>query len=146
LLIRLGSEFVARDDKKAAHSAASRLIQLARRGMCLGVFPEGTFVLEVGLRPFHLGAFLTATRAGLPVVPVVIRGSRGILPAHCWWPRPGRLHVEVLAPVSPEGRSGDDARRLRDAVRTHILEHCGEPDHLHVQKQHASQAIETSKS
>jgi 1-acyl-sn-glycerol-3-phosphate acyltransferase len=139
LLIRLGSEFVARSDKKAAHSAAARLIQLARRGVCLGVFPEGTFLREPGLRPFHLGAFLTATRTGLPVVPVVIHGSRDILPAHCWWPRPGSLHVEALAPVSPQGRSGDDARRLRDEVRARILEHCGEPDHLHVHATHAAQ-------
>lgn len=128
LLERLGSEFVNRFDKKAAQNTASRLIQLARNGACLGVFPEGTFKLEPGLRPFHLGAFLTATRARLPVVPVIIRGSRGILPAHCWWPRPGSLEVEVLAPVHPHGKSGDHARQLRHTVRNHILHACGEPD------------------
>ena len=128
LLRRLGSEFVQRFDKKKAHSAANRLIQLARGGACLGVFPEGTFKLEPGLRPFHLGAFLTATRAGLPVVPVAIRGTRPVLPAHSWWPRPGGIHVEVLTPVSPSGRSGDDARELRERVRAQILAVCGEPD------------------
>ena len=128
LLTRLGSEFVQRADKKAAGSAASRIIQKARNGACLGVFPEGTFVAEPGLRDFHLGAFLTATRVGLPVVPVVIRGSRQILPAHCWWPRTGALEVEILPAVSPHGRRGDDARELRRAVRKGILECCGEPD------------------
>lgn len=128
LLTRLGSEFVQRADKKAAGNAASRIIQKARNGACLGVFPEGTFVAEPGLRNFHLGAFLTATRVGLPVVPVVIRGSRRILPAHCWWPRAGALEVEVLPAVSPQGRGGDDAREQRRLVREEILKSCGEPD------------------
>ena len=128
LLTRLGSEFVDRGDKKAGHNTASRLIQKARIGACIGVFPEGTFKREPGLRPFHLGAFLTATRTGLPVAPVVIRGSRRILPAHRWWPRHGHLEIEVLPPVTPRGRLGDDARDLRKAVRARILMHCGEPD------------------
>lgn len=128
LLTRLGSEFVQRSDKKAAGNAASRIIQKARNGACLGVFPEGTFVREPGLRHFHLGAFLTATRVGMPVVPVVIRGSRQILPAHCWWPSAGALEVEVLPAVSPQGRRGDDARELRRAVRMEILGRCSEPD------------------
>ena len=146
LLTRLGSEFVQRFDKKAAHSAANRLIQLARGGACLGVFPEGTFKLEPGLRPFHLGAFLTATRAGLPVVPVVIRGTRHILPAHSWWPWPGVIDVEILPPVSPGGRGGDDARELRGEVRARILAACGEPDagDPHPEKPRAQRAAEAA--
>jgi 1-acyl-sn-glycerol-3-phosphate acyltransferase len=128
LLARLGSEFVQRSDKKAAGNAASRIIQKARNGACLGVFPEGTFVGAPGLRDFHLGAFLTATRVGMPVVPVVIRGTRHILPAHVWWPRGGSIEVEILPAVSPAGKRGDDARELRRAVRAKILECCGEPD------------------
>ncbi|MFI4920442.1 MAG: lysophospholipid acyltransferase family protein [Gammaproteobacteria bacterium] len=128
LLMRLGSEFVNRADKKSAQNTATRLIQLARNGACLGMFPEGTFKLEPGLRPFHLGAFLTATRAGMRVAPVAIRGARQILPAHCWWPRPGSLEVEVLTAVRPRGRLGDDARELRREVRERILHACGEPD------------------
>ncbi|HLW74683.1 MAG TPA: lysophospholipid acyltransferase family protein [Gammaproteobacteria bacterium] len=128
LLARLGSEFVERFDKKGAHSDASRLIKRARSGACLGVFPEGTFKRDPGLRPFHLGAFLTATRAGLPVAPVVIRGARAILPAGTWTPRHGHLEVEVLPAVIPRGRLGEHARDLRHTVRNHILKHCGEPD------------------
>lgn len=128
LLARLGSEFVERFDKKKGHSDASRLMQRARNGACLGVFPEGTFKREPGLRAFHLGAFLTATRAGLPVAPVVIRGARSILPAGTWMPRPGHIDVEVLPPVMPHGRLGDHARELSHRVRIRILRDCGEPD------------------
>lgn len=129
LLIRLGSEFVERFDTKTALNDATRLIQLARDGASLGVFPEGTFRKEPGLRAFHLGTFLAATRAGIPVVPVVIRGARAILPGETLRPRPGKVEVALLAPVMAGGKRGDDARALRDTVRANILMHCGEPDH-----------------
>jgi 1-acyl-sn-glycerol-3-phosphate acyltransferase len=128
LLVRLGSEFVDRFDKRAARSDASRLIQLARSGASLGIFPEGTFKAEPGLGNFHLGAFMAATRAGIPVVPVVIRGTRGILPADTLLPRAGRISVEILPALFPQGARGEDARALRDAARSCVLERCGEPD------------------
>jgi 1-acyl-sn-glycerol-3-phosphate acyltransferase len=129
MLSRLGSEFVERFDRKGAHRDASRLMKRTSEDSCLGVFPEGTFVLEPGLRDFHLGGFMAAVRAGLPVVPVAIRGTRHILPANCWRPRAGDLDVRILPPVAPQGRNGDAARQLRDAVRAAVLAHCGEPDH-----------------
>ncbi|MGH8281521.1 MAG: lysophospholipid acyltransferase family protein, partial [Gammaproteobacteria bacterium] len=138
LLVRLGSEFVERFDTKTALSDATRLIQLARDGVSLGVFPEGTFKPEPGLRAFHLGAFLAATRAGIPVVPVVIRGARDILPGETLRPRPGRVEVELLAPIMPAGKHGDDARALRDAVRASILAHCSELERVHAMPQHGS--------
>jgi 1-acyl-sn-glycerol-3-phosphate acyltransferase len=128
LLVRLGSEFVDRFDKRAARGDATRLIQLARDGVSLGIFPEGTFKAEPGLRNFHLGAFMAATRAGIPVVPVVIRGTRGILPADTLLPRAGRISVDILPPLFPQGARGEDARALRAAVRACVLERCGEPD------------------
>ena len=129
MLHRLGSEFGERFDKHAARKDASRLIQRSQDGACLGVFPEGTFLAEPGLRPFQLGGFMAAVRAGLPVVPVAIRGARHILPAHVWWPRAGDLEVEVLPALLPEARNGDEARRVRSEVRARILARCGEPDH-----------------
>lgn len=128
LLSRLGSEFVDRFDKQAAHSDAHRLIQLARKGASLGIFPEGTFKTQPGLRQFHLGAFMAATRTGIPVVPVAIRGTRTILPANTLRPRAGKIFVEVLPPLLPQGNRGEDARSLRDLARARVLERCGEPD------------------
>ncbi len=131
MLERLGSEFVERFDKHAARSDASRIIKRANEGSCLGVFPEGTFVAEPGLRAFHMGGFMAATRGGLPVVPIAIRGARRILPAHVWGPRRGDLEVQVLPAIQPAARNGDAARKLRDDVRAQVLIYCGEPDAAH---------------
>jgi 1-acyl-sn-glycerol-3-phosphate acyltransferase len=91
-------------------------------------FPEGGFERAPGLAPFHLGAFMAAAEAGLPVVPVALRGTRSILRADQWFPRRGRIVVTVGAPIRPPGTGFEAALRLRDATRAQILAHSGEPD------------------
>lgn len=135
LLVRLGSVFVERFNTRGAMLDGNRLIQFARQGVSLCVFPEGTFRVEPGLRAFHLGTFLAATRAGIPVVPVVIRGAREILPGETPWPRPGWVEIEVLAPIVPAGKRGEDARTLRDQVRAAILAQVSDVEREHAEPQ-----------
>lgn len=146
LLGRLGSEFVERFDTKAAKNDAHRLIHLARRGVSFGVFPEGTFRREPGLRTFHLGGFLAATRAGVPVVPIVIRGARAVLPADTLWPRAGWVEVEILPPVAPQGRNGEGARELCQAVRNAILAHSEAAERQSAQAQHGVPAATAGRN
>ena len=75
-LARLGTEFVERFDVKRSVEDANRMAALVARGRSLLVFPEGTFVASTGLLPFHLGAFLAAAGSSVPIVPVVVRGTR----------------------------------------------------------------------
>ena len=128
LLHRLGAEFVERFDVRAGNGDAARMIRNAQAGIALGVFPEGTFTREPGLRPFRRGAFVTAARAGLPVVPVALRGVRTALPAESWLPRRTTLTVIVGPPISPSGRDRAAVQKLSAITRQHILHHCGEPD------------------
>jgi 1-acyl-sn-glycerol-3-phosphate acyltransferase len=131
LLRRLGSEFVDRFDSHRGASDARRIFRKARRGDALAFFPEGTFYVEPGLRRFRTGAFAAAARADLPVVPVVIRGARRLLPAEQWLPRNGAIDVEITAPiVIPASTGGHRASRLLQAARGRILEHLDEPDKL----------------
>ncbi len=81
-----------------------------------------------GLQPFRMGAFLTAVKAGVPVVPVAIRGSRSLLREDTWFPRRTIVTVRVCRPIAPQGEDWDAAVALRDAVRAEILTYCGEPD------------------
>jgi 1-acyl-sn-glycerol-3-phosphate acyltransferase len=81
---------------------------------------------EPGLRRFHNGAFAAALRGQVPVVPVVIRGSRRMLPAAQVLPRPGRLEVIVQPALFPSALT--DVASLLAAARTSILAALGEPD------------------
>jgi 1-acyl-sn-glycerol-3-phosphate acyltransferase len=128
-LRRIGSEFVERFDQRRGAADARRLLKAAANGSALAFFPEGTLSQERGLGRFHSGAFLTAARAGLPVVPVLIRGARTVLPAGARLPRPGgSIDVRICAPVCAESANAGAARRLRDQVRRSMLDELGEPD------------------
>jgi len=129
-LQRLGAEFVERTDLQRSVQDAGRMAEVVQQGRSLAVFPEGTFVARPGLLPFHLGAFLAAARAGVPVVPLAILGDRELLPEGRWWPRPGALQVEVCAPILSAAEVTLDAPnlfaaavKLRDASRRAIARH-----------------------
>ncbi len=124
----LGAQFVERFDVQKSAEHADELAQAAKRGVSLIVFPEGTLVRHTGLMPFRAGAFLSAAQAGIPVVPVALRGVRSVLRDGTWYPRRAPISVTVGAPVAPQGSDWNAAVRLRDQVRSRILKHCGEPD------------------
>ncbi len=130
LLRRIGSEFVDRFNRHAGGMDTRRLIKAADAGQALVFFPEGTFIPRPGLGKFHTGAFVIATRAGLPVVPLVIRGTRHILPGERFLPRPGRIEIEILPSIPTVAGldSAPSATMVRDQARARILAVLDEPD------------------
>ena len=92
------------------------------------MFPEGTFTRQSGLADFRMGAFVIAAESGVPIVPVSIRGARSILRAGQWLPRSGTVAVVFETPIKPAGSDWTAAAALRDAARSAILRHSGEPD------------------
>lgn len=127
-LARMGTLFVERFDAQRGVEEARQLVEAARAGRDLAFFPEGTFTRMAGLRSFRMGAFLTAAQAGVPIVPVVIRGTRAMLRAGSWLPRLGLVEVMVTPPLQPDGADWAAAVRLRDAARAAILSQVQEPD------------------
>lgn len=116
---------VERTDLSRSAADAGRVTAMLRSGVSLLVFPEGTFVRAAGLLPFKLGTFKAAVEAGCPVIPIALRGTREILPADTWLPRPGRITVAISAPLRPEGEGWREIVRLRDIVRAEIARRCG---------------------
>jgi 1-acyl-sn-glycerol-3-phosphate acyltransferase len=129
LLRRLGSEFVERFDRARGASDARRVLRSAIQGRSLVFFPEGTFTPTPGLLKFHTGAFATAVRAGCPLVPAVVRGTRKALKPGAAWPQPGALELEILPPLEPAGAAAEQtAIALRERARAAMLAALGEPD------------------
>jgi 1-acyl-sn-glycerol-3-phosphate acyltransferase len=129
--------FVNRFDREQVLMDAQGTVQTARSGRSLLFFPEGTFTRISGLQPFHMGAFVAAAEASLPVIPIAIRGTRNILPSGSRFARRGSIAITFGRSLDPSVVSKKKARttdpwqialHLRDAARTHILRYCGEPD------------------
>lgn len=129
LLRRLGSEFVERFNRNRGGVDARRVLRTAVSGNSLVFFPEGTFDARPGLGKFHAGAFTIAARAGCPVVPAVVRGTRLAFPPKSVWPHPARIEIEFLLPIVATAGSTDNvAVELRDRARLAILDELREPD------------------
>lgn len=134
-LNRIHTEFVERFDKQKSVEDAHRIALSAINGRSIFFFVEGTFTRIPGLLPFHMGAFLTAAEANVPVVPIAFKGTRSILLEDTKFPRRGSITVTIGAPIDPAALADDPkadlwatAIKLRDLSREHILRYCGEPD------------------
>jgi len=76
-----------------------RVIDGVKRGRSLAVFPEGQRTEDGELQKFEPGAFKIALKAGVPIVPVTIRGTFAMLPRTSLAPRPGRVDVILSDPI-----------------------------------------------
>jgi 1-acyl-sn-glycerol-3-phosphate acyltransferase len=77
-----------------------KVIEGVKAGRSLAVFPEGRRTDDGQLQPFESGAFKIAMKAGVPIVPVTIRGTFELLPRTTLAPRPGRVDVFISEPIA----------------------------------------------
>jgi 1-acyl-sn-glycerol-3-phosphate acyltransferase len=103
-----------------------------RKGISLMLFPEGTRSLNKEIGFFKRGAFQLALQAGVPVLPVLIDGTGGILPKHGFIFGNGRhIRIRVLDPVHPADfgtDSPDDlANRFGLMMKTELKKLRAEP-------------------
>lgn len=85
------------------------------QGHSLIVFPEGTRSEDGKLRSFYRGAFLLAARAQVPIVPLILQGSDGVLRKGSFIVRPQPVTVKILDAIEPE-QVGNSSYKLRELV------------------------------
>ncbi|HMK37708.1 MAG TPA: lysophospholipid acyltransferase family protein [Bacteroidota bacterium] len=99
--------------------AANRCLQLKCSVM---FFPEGTRSPDGRVWRFNEGAFHLAIKAGVPLLPVAIEGTRDCLPKRSWkFGPPQEIRLRVLPPVETSGLSSAQVAELRDRVREMII-------------------------
>lgn len=87
-----------------------------RRSVIL--FVEGTRARGPGLGKFKAGAVLVARETGRQIRPIVISGSDILLSRDKTIPKPGTIHIDVLAPqsVAPSASVDDALEHLRSTM------------------------------
>lgn len=114
----------ARDRK---HNAVIKAFSYLKQGCPVMFFPEGTRTPDGRVHRFTDGAFLLAIKAGAPVLPLAIEGSRDCLPKNSW--RFGKLNnvkIRVMEPVDTKNLKKKDVPALRDKVRRLIVDQIAE--------------------
>ncbi|MGH9525945.1 MAG: lysophospholipid acyltransferase family protein, partial [Terriglobales bacterium] len=84
--------------------ALRRAGELASRGYCPLIFPEGARTLEGRLHDFRPGIGVFTRALGIPVVPVIVEGVFAILPAGAQHARRGRARITFGPALHPTGQ------------------------------------------
>ncbi|MDA2914922.1 hypothetical protein MYX77_13400 [Acidobacteriia bacterium AH_259_A11_L15] len=64
--------------------------------------------------------FLAALKAGAPIIPVTIRGSRPVLAPRSWHIRPGRIEVILDPPIATADWKKEQLDELVRLVRSRM--------------------------
>ena len=85
------------------------------------IFPEGTRSRDGNLLPFKKGPFVAAIHLGVPIVPVVCKGTMRVMPKGKYLSiLPGEVEMVVLEPIATSDLTYEDRDRLRERVHEEI--------------------------
>ena len=111
-----GQISVDRTNRERSIDSLSKAASQISNGRTVLVFPEGTRSDDGEVGQFKKGGFMLALQAGVPIVPVGVSGTRGIVPRGGWSFRPGRVRIVVGAPIATAGLRVEDRDDLMDRV------------------------------
>lgn len=116
---------VDRDSVESRGAAVARIVKTLRAGRSVLIFPEGTFSYDDGLRPFQVGAFKSAVAAGVPIVPVALKGVARLWSQHAPFPRPGQVEIWIGEALDLAPGIDEEAQLewLREAALRFITAH-----------------------
>ncbi|HTW67122.1 MAG TPA: lysophospholipid acyltransferase family protein [Bryobacteraceae bacterium] len=121
-LARAGHIPVPRDDARAAVRTMTTAAQVIReRGVSLLIFPEGGRSHDGRLDEFKEGAAYIAIRAGVPLVPIALKGTREVLPFGSGHVRAGAVTMRIGDPISTAGAQLRDRERITAELRERIV-------------------------
>ncbi|MBB6629081.1 1-acyl-sn-glycerol-3-phosphate acyltransferase [Nocardioides sp. KIGAM211] len=124
---------VDRDDSKAAIASLDTALQVLGRGEAFGIYPEGTRSRDGRLYRGRTGVAHLALTAGVPVVPVGLRGTEKLQPVGSSRPRIVPVSVAFGPPIQVAGRFegvplGRARREVTDEIMTAIQALSGQPE------------------
>jgi len=110
----------------ADRNALRRSFDLLKAGRALVIYPEGTRVESGVLATPEPGAGFIAQKAGCPVLPVGLTGTRECLPKGARWPRRVPVSITFGKPFTVASKRADGSRishqEAADAIMLEIAE------------------------
>lgn len=95
---------VDRDDPQAALASLDTALEVLRSGEAFGIYPEGTRSRDGRLYRGRTGVAHLALTAGVPVVPVGLRGTDRLQPIDASLPRLVKVSISFGEPIAVAGR------------------------------------------
>ncbi len=101
-----------------------RFERLKKEKLSLMVFPEGSRFKDTLLAKFRLGAFVMAIKNDMPILPVVMKGNREMMPPESKSFHRSNIEIDVLPEIDTSKYTYEERHALLD--KCHHLMH----DHL----------------
>jgi 1-acyl-sn-glycerol-3-phosphate acyltransferase len=101
--------------------ALKRSFDLLKAGQALIIYPEGTRVESGVLAKPEPGSGFIAQKAGCPVLPVALTGTRECLPKGAWWPRRTKVTITFGKPLLVLQKRADGRRVTHEEASDAIM-------------------------
>jgi 1-acyl-sn-glycerol-3-phosphate acyltransferase len=113
---------VPRHDPRAAVKTMTLAADTIRtRNISLLIFPEGGRSHDGVMQPFKDGAAYIAIKAGVPVVPLGISGTRQILAMHSATFHRGNVTLRIGNPIPTKGLTLHDRKSVTETARESVV-------------------------
>ncbi len=120
LMSLAGDIKLSRGDKSSAAEAIRQCHDRLQKNVSVMIFPEGSRSKTGELQEFKNGAFRMAVDAQVPILPLVVLGTRSALRKDDWRFGDSEAEVRILEPISTDGLTVEDVPELRERVRSII--------------------------
>ncbi|MDX1708108.1 MAG: lysophospholipid acyltransferase family protein [Desulfobacterales bacterium] len=111
---------IDRNNRKSAIKSLQVAAEKIKNGVSVLIFPEGTRSRDGHIQPFKKGGFVMAIDAGVPIVPVVICGTRAIMTKGKFRVNPGQIRLRLFEPIDTSTYTRESKETLMARVRSVI--------------------------
>ena len=118
----IGGIEVDRKNRARAYLSLKKAVDTIRQGSTVLIFPEGTRSPNGELLPFNKGGFSLAILAEAPILPITIKGTRGIMAKDSFRVFFGSVKVRIHPAVETKGLTLKDREHLQDKIREILRE------------------------
>jgi len=98
-------------------------LKILQRGGVLGIFPEGGIDRQKDNLPIRAGAAYLATKVGVPIIPIKIKGADKALPRGAKFIRSlNKIEVEIKKPILCSRQNNKNKEMIKRTVESYIKE------------------------
>jgi 1-acyl-sn-glycerol-3-phosphate acyltransferase len=112
--------FMDRSDIKQSLKVINQASVHLKEGYSMVIFPEGTRSKGNTMGEFKAGSLKLALKAGVPIIPITIRGSYKIMEQNGSIIKPAEVEILIHDPLLTSDLSKEEAKELPDKVRAII--------------------------
>jgi 1-acyl-sn-glycerol-3-phosphate acyltransferase len=113
---------IDRYDRESAFKSLDVAAKKIKNGVSVLIFPEGTRSRDGKIRPFKKGGFVLAIDSGVPIVPVVIKGTHAIMTKGKFRVNPGHVSMVIHKPIDTSAYTRETKEALMESVRRVICD------------------------